>query len=332
MNSGTVERLTCPGCGVGGLRVEAYRAAGTEIVEGRLLCRGCGAWYRIECGIGDLLPPGLRDHERNARFASRHGVRDVVERHVESSSGKSSQAAFFRRRAAEYERMVVGGKYAMILDRLFFLDWIEAHLKSGMWVLDCGCGTGRQCIPLARRGIRVIGVDITEEMLKVCKGKVDSLGLGEFVDLIVGDAESPPVKDGSFDAAVLYAILHHLPDKEKAIRNASRALAPGGRFLSLDPHDSPARSVFDFMMRIWKLWDSEASDEPLLSEKQLSRWLSGAGIECVTALSTYFPPHIFNLMNYRVGLGVLRYSDLCLSRVPLLRKVGGIIVAEGKRA
>jgi len=59
------------------------------------------------------------------------------------------------------------------------------------------------------------------------------------VEVRTGRLESLPVEDGSLDAALLFLVLHYVPEPETAIREARRALKPGGRLLIVDmmPHD-----------------------------------------------------------------------------------------------
>ncbi len=54
-----------------------------------------------------------------------------------------------------------------------------------------------------------------------------------------------------------------------------------------DPHMSPVRFIYDFIMKFWKLYDEEASDSLLFTEKQLIQMLHEAGIKCKTKTSTF---------------------------------------------
>jgi ubiquinone/menaquinone biosynthesis C-methylase UbiE len=99
----------------------------------------------------------------------------------------------------------------------------EADLR-GRRVLDLGCGTGRLAVALAERGIaQVWGVDASPEMLAVARGKLPaSVGLRQ------GRAEDLPFRDGWFDRAAMWLVVH-LVDRPAAFREVARVLVPHGR-------------------------------------------------------------------------------------------------------
>jgi demethylmenaquinone methyltransferase / 2-methoxy-6-polyprenyl-1,4-benzoquinol methylase len=91
-------------------------------------------------------------------------------------------------------------------------------------VLDLCCGTG----DIARRfDRRVVGVDFTEEMLRVAQSRA----AGNWVR---ADALRLPFPDGSFDVVSVGYGLRNLADIEAGLREVSRVLRPGGKLLSLD--------------------------------------------------------------------------------------------------
>jgi ubiquinone/menaquinone biosynthesis C-methylase UbiE len=276
-----------------------------------------------------MLPLKLRRNDLYNKFAAKYMLPFDTNQITKTVHGKSSQIEFFQESVDDYERRVVNSKYYKVLDQIAFIDWMTRNLKAGQRVLDLGCGTGRQDIPLAKNNIRTIGIDISEDMLILAKEKIDSLGLNTYIDLVVGDAENPPVKNNSFDACFFYGTLHHFPNKETAIASASKKIVNNGLFYSLDPHKSPVRFIFDIFMKLWKLYDEEASDNPLLTEKQLKQWLEHAEITGVTKLSTFLPPHLFHLLPHNTGIRLLKTTDSILNRIPFVRNLGGVIIAEG---
>jgi ubiquinone/menaquinone biosynthesis C-methylase UbiE len=98
---------------------------------------------------------------------------------------------------------------------------------DGLRVLDAGCGTGYLSVQLARRGADVVGVDPSEEMLRVARRNADRAGVS--VDLHADDAQSlGTIADASVDRIVSNYVLMDLPDHEAAQRSFRRVLRPGG--------------------------------------------------------------------------------------------------------
>lgn len=105
--------------------------------------------------------------------------------------------------------------------------WVmeSCPFANGMRVLDVGCGGGGAARALRRRfpGMRVDGVDLSEESVAMCR-KVAGMG-GEFR---VGSAEALPAADGSYDAAVSIESVYFWPDLGRGLREMRRVLREGG--------------------------------------------------------------------------------------------------------
>jgi ubiquinone/menaquinone biosynthesis C-methylase UbiE len=98
---------------------------------------------------------------------------------------------------------------------------------EGRRVLDVGCGTGVLAAALAERfAAKVWGVDATEAMLEVARSRVPAT-----VGLRRAEAEALPFRDGWFERVVARLVLH-LVDRPRALGEAARVLATGGRFVT----------------------------------------------------------------------------------------------------
>ncbi len=104
----------------------------------------------------------------------------------------------------------------------------------GKTVLDFGCGSGENTLLLARRGARVLSVDISHSLIALAERRLAMNGLAGSARFMVGSAHDLALPDGSVDVVVGIAILHHL-DLELASREAWRVLRPGGRAIFQEP-------------------------------------------------------------------------------------------------
>jgi demethylmenaquinone methyltransferase/2-methoxy-6-polyprenyl-1,4-benzoquinol methylase/ArsR family transcriptional regulator len=104
-------------------------------------------------------------------------------------------------------------------------------------VLDLGTGTGRMLELLAPLATRAVGIDQSPQMLALARARIERSGLRN-TQLRQGDLYALPVERNSYDLVVLHQVLHYLDDPSRAIREAARALRPGGRLVIVDfaPH------------------------------------------------------------------------------------------------
>jgi SAM-dependent methyltransferase len=137
-------------------------------------------------------------------------------------------------------------------------------------VADLGCGEGYLTIEAARWATRVIAVDRSETVLTRAK----ALARRRRVSNVIwkkGELEKLPMKDASVDIAMLSQALHHAVDPTRAVAEAARVTAPGGRVLLLD-----LRAHEEEWVRA-KLGDRRLG----FADDELRRMLANAGLSAV---------------------------------------------------
>ena len=137
-------------------------------------------------------------------------------------------------------------------------------------VLDVGTGTGRMLQLLADRAERAVGLDTSHSMLSVARANLERSGAANW-ELRQGDVHSPPLDAASFDLVVIHQVLHYLDDPARALAEAARLVAPGGRLLVIDfaPHRH------DFLR-------AAAHRRLGFSHEQLHDWFDQQGFDCPT--------------------------------------------------
>lgn len=115
---------------------------------------------------------------------------------------------------------------------------------GGDGLLDLGCGAGFITDIARKKFRRVVGVDVTPQML----ARVDRTGRGaRRVALVLGETGALPLRDNSFDACTAYSFLHHLYDLRPTLSEAFRCLRPGGVFYA---DQDPNRGYWSLMERL----------------------------------------------------------------------------------
>jgi len=127
----------------------------------------------------------------------------------------------------------------------------EMPLKPHLKVLDLATGTGDQLIALFKAGLsiqRAVGIDLSEEMLKIGRTKVAS---NPKIELLHGDAQKLPFADQTFDATTFSFGIRNVGDPLVSLKEIHRVLKPRGRCLILEFSMPPAyiRPFFLFYLR-----------------------------------------------------------------------------------
>nr|BEL01499.1 class I SAM-dependent methyltransferase [Dehalococcoides mccartyi] len=150
-------------------------------------------------------------------FATRDALKEYIKRYWSNGS-------------EQYDKRTIG-KLKEETD--VYRNALHSTLQGdNLKILDIGTGTGFLALMLAEMGHRVTGLDMTEGMMDKAKhhAEVDKLT----IDFRLGDAESLPFDNGSFDAVVCRWVLWTLPDQTRALSEWSRVTKTGGQMLVFD--------------------------------------------------------------------------------------------------
>lgn len=143
-------------------------------------------------------------------------------------------------------------------------------------VLDIGTGKGMAAIEIARRGVPVMSVDVSEEELRTAFLNARAAEVDSNILFHVGDANELPFEDDHFNLVTMINVLHHLDETNGIFAEVSRVLKPGGRFLVADFTDDG----FAILDRIHR---SEGRVHDRLSAvefDEVARMLPRFGLEC----------------------------------------------------
>jgi SAM-dependent methyltransferase len=150
-----------------------------------------------------------------------------------------------------------------------------AGLQPGETVLDLGSGGGLDCFLAAKKvgeSGRVIGVDMTSEMIQKARVSAARLGITT-VEFREGYLEKLPVEDNSVDVVISNCVINLSPDKPQVFREVFRALKPGGRVAVSDiVTDGPLPEAVQKSVEAWGACVAGALDV-----KDYTRGLSEAG-------------------------------------------------------
>ncbi len=108
-------------------------------------------------------------------------------------------------------------------------DFLLPHLRSGMHVLDAGCGPGSITLGLAAAVApgEVVGIDVQPSLVEQARALAVQRGVTN-VRFEASNVYELPFPDGSFDAAFANSVLQHLREPVRALAELRRVLRPGG--------------------------------------------------------------------------------------------------------
>ncbi|MDD4869159.1 MAG: methyltransferase domain-containing protein [Kiritimatiellae bacterium] len=153
------------------------------------------------------------------------------------------------------------------------------ELRPGEIVLDLGCGGGLDAFLAAQRvgpAGRVIGVDMTREMVKKANENAEKAGL-ENIEFKHAPIERLPLDNNSVDVAISNCVMNHCFDKVRAFKEVYRVLKPRGRMCISDLVTAGKFSEDVLKDKVWGEWLTVAQ-----SKNDYLRAIEGAGFQEIT--------------------------------------------------
>ena len=170
-------------------------------------------------------------------------------------AAQSTPAAAERNRFAQHLFAPLPQRYDQLAEILSFGQngrWRRAMISRiapapGQAVLDVASGTAGVALQIAARtGASVVGVDLTEQMLRQGQRNVAGAGLSDRIRLTAGRAEQLPFADATFDALTFTYLLRYVLDPQATLTELARVVKPGGQVASLEFLVPPSR--------FWRGW------------------------------------------------------------------------------
>jgi ubiquinone/menaquinone biosynthesis C-methylase UbiE/DNA-binding transcriptional ArsR family regulator len=206
---------------------------------------------------------------------------------------------YFRAHAAQWDRIRKLHVADEAVENAIRDALAERPFKS---LLDLGTGTGRILELFGPQVERGIGIDLSLDMLLLARERIERSGL-RHCSVRQGDIYDLALSPGSFDVVVIHQVLHFLDDGARAIGEAARMLAPGGRLLLVDfaPHD------LEFLR------EEHAHRRLGFSAETVAQWVSAASLDMT--LHRSLPPEPGSEGKIAVSLWLARDPRAALSSV-----------------
>jgi ubiquinone/menaquinone biosynthesis C-methylase UbiE/biotin operon repressor len=145
---------------------------------------------------------------------------------------------------------------------------------------DLGIGDGQVTLMLAEAAESVTAVDLSPSMLAQLQQRANAAGLNN-IETVEGDIDDLPLEDEYFDVVIMSQALHHSEQPRRALTEAVRILAPGGRLLVID------------LLAHNEEWVREKHQDRQqgFTERKLTTLLEGAGLERIVVQRVARDPH-----------------------------------------
>jgi phosphatidylethanolamine/phosphatidyl-N-methylethanolamine N-methyltransferase len=172
----------------------------------------------------------------------------------------------------------------------------HAATRVGGRILNVGVGTGLE-LPYFDKSHDVIGVDISEPMLRKAQERVDREKLTNVKGLTVMDGANLAFADGSFDCVVAQFVITTVPQPEKTLDEFARVLKPGGEIILVN-HIGAERGLRASFERWFSQHARKLGWSPEFPFKRISDWAEKNGNVRLLERRTVPPFGVFTLMRF----------------------------------
>ncbi|GAB4379425.1 MAG: methyltransferase domain-containing protein [Calditrichia bacterium] len=175
-----------------------------------------------------------------------------------------------------------------------------ADIQPTDTLLDIGCGTGGHLFALAESFGRGVGIDFSEEMIRVAQENLALHPRKEKITFQVDEAEKLHIiADNSIDVAMCVGAFEHMLQKRETLRTIHRVLKPGGRLVMLTPNGNYL--WYTTLAPRFQIPTKHYSTDQFLTEKELVTLLQDSGFKNFSLKNwTFIPkgdiPAVFSIL------------------------------------
>ncbi|WKB54132.1 bifunctional 2-polyprenyl-6-hydroxyphenol methylase/3-demethylubiquinol 3-O-methyltransferase UbiG [Eleftheria terrae] len=163
------------------------------------------------------------------------------------------------------------------------LDWIDKHARlAGKRVVDIGCGGGILADSMARKGARVLGIDLAGKALKVALLHAMEAGTENVEYREVAAEALAAEQPGQYDVVTCMEMLEHVPDPSSIVRAAATLAKPGGWVFFSTLNRNPKSFLFaivgaEYLLKMLPKGTHEYAR--FIRPSELARWCRDAGLD-----------------------------------------------------
>ena len=181
-------------------------------------------------------------------------------------------------------------------------------------VVDLGCGSGEGLVPLRRRGARVIGIDISPDLIAIAHKRLQKYEVD--AELRVGSAYETHLPDESVDVVFCMAVLHHL-QLDLVKKEIRRILKPQGLFIFKEP--IRFSWTIKQLRRLFPTKEDVSEFEYPLNSKQVITMVDGFQVLGSRSFRTPFVPLLTRIIKVpHLSNRIWSYDSWILSHFPVL--------------